>query len=67
MVGKWDTDRELAERGAAGSILTPRDLHKLLSCCFVYLWGQWGQPMGLQSGGPQLCPALLPAQSPTSI
>ena len=42
--------------GTVGSTLTPCDLHKLLSCCLIHLWGQ---PMGLVPAQPQLCPALL--------
>lgn len=47
--------------GTVGSTLTPCDLHKLLSCCFIHLWGQL---VGLMPAQPQLCPVLLPALEP---
>lgn len=55
------------ELGTAKVTLTPCNLYKFLSRCFVYLWVQWGQPVGLRPDWPQLCSAPPPAQSPTSI
>lgn len=63
--GTWIKNK--GELGAAGSTLTPCNLDKLLSCCFIYLRIQWGQSVGLQPGWPRLCPSSLPAESPTSI
>lgn len=57
--------QELGNLIAVGDTLTPCDFYKLFSCRFVYLWGQWEQLW--VPGLAQLYPALLLAQSPTSI